>query len=128
MVLVVDVQARVAGAAFGDEVDQLLEHAFLAFSAEGPDLRVRGESRLVGLGRVDHAEQVLQPELPAVLGVVPDSLESKNRSPSAGSGSASSLRLATRPPSVPRSGSRISYWMLPSSSLATYSRACHWAL
>jgi hypothetical protein len=71
MVVVVDVQAGVAGAALGDEVDQLLERALLARPVTGPDLRVPGESRLVRLSRIDDAEQVLQPELPAVLRVVP---------------------------------------------------------
>src|SRR5439155_22807791 len=44
MVVVVDVQARMARAALGDEVDQLLERALLAWPVEGPDLRVPGES------------------------------------------------------------------------------------
>ena len=60
MVVVVDVQAAVAGAALGDEVDQLLERAFLPFCRRPRSACSRG-SRLVGLGCVDHAEQVLQP-------------------------------------------------------------------
>jgi hypothetical protein len=75
MVVVVDVQTGMTGAALGDEVDQLLERALLTRPVEGPDLRVPGESRLVTISRVDHAEQVLQPELPPVLGVVPGPLD-----------------------------------------------------
>jgi hypothetical protein len=122
MVVVVHVEARVARAAFGDEVDQHPERALLAPPVVGPDLRVPGESRLVGLGRVDDAEQVLQPELPAVLGVIPCSLDIEEQVPvAAGSGNASSPWLATRAPSPSpsRSGSRSSYRMTPSSSLAT---------
>ena len=81
VVVVVDVQAGMARAAFGDEVDQLLERALLARPVEGPDLRVPGESRLVDLGRVDDAEQVLQPELPAVLGVVAGALDVEEQVP-----------------------------------------------
>src|SRR5208282_5203278 len=72
-----------ARAPFGDEVDQLLERALLTRPVKGPDLRVPGESRLVGFGRVDDPQQILQPELPAVLGVVPGPSISKNRSSSA---------------------------------------------
>jgi hypothetical protein len=42
MVVVVDVQAWVARAALGDEVDQLLERALLARPITGPDLVYRG--------------------------------------------------------------------------------------
>ena len=70
-----------ARAAFGDEVDQLLERALLARPVKGPDLRVPGESRLVQLGRVNHAEQVLQPELPAVLRVVAGTLDVEEQVP-----------------------------------------------
>jgi len=46
-----------------------------------PDLRVPGESRLAGLSRIDDAEQVLQPELPAALGVVPGPLDIEEQVP-----------------------------------------------
>jgi len=49
--------------------------------SKAPDLRVPGESRLVDLGRVDDAEQVLQPELPAVLGVVAGALDVEEQVP-----------------------------------------------
>ena len=81
VVVVVHVQPRVTRAAFGDEVDQLLERPLLARPVIGPDLGVPGRSRLVGLGRVHHAEQVLQPELPAVLGVVPGALDIEEQVP-----------------------------------------------
>ncbi len=58
-------------APLGDEVDQFLEGALLARPVERPDLRVPGPAAGVGVGRVHDAEQVLQPELLAVLGVIP---------------------------------------------------------
>jgi hypothetical protein len=64
-----------AGAAFGDEVGQLLERTLLARPVISPGLRVLTPPRLAGLGRVDDAEQALQPELPAALGVVPGPLD-----------------------------------------------------
>ena len=67
MVVVVNVQPRVPFAPLGPVI--------------GPDLRVPGESRLAGLGHVHDAEQVLQPELPAVLGVIPRSLDIEEQVP-----------------------------------------------
>ena len=71
VVVVVDVQARVTAAPLGDEVDQFLERALLARPVERPDLGVARPAAGVGIGRVDDAEQVLQPELLVVLGVIP---------------------------------------------------------
>ncbi len=81
VVVVVDMQARMARAALGDEVDQLLERALLAWPVEGPDLRVPRAARLVLLGRVHHPEQVLQPELAAVLRVVAGALDVEEQVP-----------------------------------------------
>ena len=75
VVVVVDVQAGVTPALFGDEVDQFLEGALLARPVERPDLGVPGPAAGVGVGGVDDAEQVLQPELLAVLGVIPGSFD-----------------------------------------------------
>ena len=75
VVVVVHVQSGATGAAFGDEVDQLLERALLALPVEGPERCVPGAARRIQVGRVHHAEQVLQPELPAVLGVVAGALD-----------------------------------------------------
>jgi hypothetical protein len=61
VVVVVDVQSRLAAPPLGDEVDQLLEGPLLARPVEGPDLRVLWPAAGVGVGRVDDAEQVLQP-------------------------------------------------------------------
>jgi len=44
-------------------------------TGRGSSWPVPGLPRLVGLGRVDDANKVLQPELPAVLGVVPGPLD-----------------------------------------------------
>ena len=81
MVVVIHVQAGMSRPAFGDEVDQLLERTLLARPVKGPDLRVPGPARLIHLSRVDDAEQVLQPELPAVLRVVPCALDVEEQVP-----------------------------------------------
>ena len=75
VVVVVHVQPRAHRAALGDEVDQLLERPLLALPVEGPEGRIKRLSRRVQVGRVHHPEQVLQPELPAVLGVVPGAFD-----------------------------------------------------
>src|SRR5689334_15344591 len=63
-------QSGSVSAPLGDEVDELLERAFLARPVEGPERRVLRVARWVKVGCVYYAEQVLQPELPTVLGVV----------------------------------------------------------
>ena len=75
VVVVVHVQPWATRAALGDEVDQLLERALLARPAEGPEGRVPRAARLVEVGCVHHPEQVLQPELLTVLGVVPGTFD-----------------------------------------------------
>ena len=60
----------IAPTALGDEVDQLLEPVLLARPVETPDLGIPGRARLVDVGCVDYAEQVLQPELLPILGVI----------------------------------------------------------
>ena len=105
VVVVVDVQAGVRLAPLGDEVDQLLEGGLLPGPVERPELPVPGPSRLVGVGGVDDAEEVLEAELLAVVAEMAGPSMSKNKSPSTGSGSARSPRLATSLPSSSRSGS-----------------------
>ena len=75
VVVVVDVKPGVHGAPCGDEVDELLERLLLAGPVEGPDLGVPGHAVGVAVRRVDDAEQVLEPELLAVLRVVPGALD-----------------------------------------------------
>src|SRR5260370_18570271 len=99
-----------------------------AVATAGPPGPPRRSYPHSGSSRVDDAEQVLQPELPAVLGVIPGALDVEEQVPVGRFRQREQPRLATRPPSAPRSGSRISYWILPSSLLAPSSRACRWAL
>ena len=91
--------------------------------AQGADVEVPPPGRL-GLPPVP-VEQVRQQGLRLLLtGPLRAPSMSKNRSPEAGSGSASRPRLIRRAPATSRSGSRISYRMRPVSSLATCRRAC----
>ena len=64
-----------------DEVDKLLESPSLSDAVKRPDLAVPRHSRRVHVGRVDDAEQVLQPELPAVLRVVAGALDVEEQVP-----------------------------------------------
>ena len=125
VVVVVHVQSRAHRAPRGDEVDELLERALLALPAERPDRRVPRASRRVQVGRVHHPEQVLQPELPAVLGVIPGALDVEEQVAGDRFGQREEPAVRIRVPLASRSGSSSLNRMIPSSSLATCSRA--WA-
>ncbi len=128
VVVVVDVQARVTARRSVMKSISSSNARFSPAPVEGPDLRVPGRAACVGVGRVDDAEQVLQPELPAVLGVVPRPLDVEEQVAVRRFGQRQQPPVrhqGARPAS--RSGSSSSYRIRPSSSLATCSRACSWA-
>ena len=58
-----------------DVVDQFFEGAPSPVPVECPDPRVPWAALPIEVGRVDDAEEILQAELPAVLGVVPRALD-----------------------------------------------------